>query len=36
VLTELDNEAGNAVYKAAGGVLENSPANMYVFAIAKR
>ena len=36
VLTELDNEAGNAVYRSAGGVLENSPANMYVFAIAKR
>lgn len=36
VLTELDNDAGNAVYKSAGGVLENSPANMYVFAIGKR
>ena len=36
VLTDLDNEAGNAVYKSAGGVLENSPANMYVFQIAKR
>jgi GNAT superfamily N-acetyltransferase len=36
VLTELDNDAGNAVYRSAGGVLENSPANMYVFAIAKR
>jgi GNAT superfamily N-acetyltransferase len=36
VLTELDNDAGNAVYKSAGGVLENSPANMYVFTIAKR
>lgn len=36
VLTELDNEAGNALYKSAGGDLENSPANMYVFPIAKR
>jgi predicted acetyltransferase len=35
VLTDLDNEAGNGVYKSAGGVLENSPANMYVFQIAK-
>ena len=26
---------GNGVYKSAGGVLENSPANMYVFQIAK-
>jgi ribosomal protein S18 acetylase RimI-like enzyme len=31
VLTELDNEAGNALYKSAGGTLEGSPANMYVF-----
>jgi ribosomal protein S18 acetylase RimI-like enzyme len=36
VLTELDNEAGNALYKSAGGHLENSPTNMYVFPIAKR
>ena len=36
VLTELDNDAGNAVYRSAGGVLENSPANMYVFSIAKK
>ena len=36
VLTYLDNEAGNALYKSAGGQLENSPANMYVFPIAKR
>ncbi|HEY2886945.1 MAG TPA: GNAT family N-acetyltransferase [Rhizomicrobium sp.] len=36
VLTDLDNEAGNALYKSAGGQLENSPANMYVFPIAKR
>lgn len=36
VLTELDNEAGNAPYKSAGGHLENSPTNMYVFPIAKR
>jgi ribosomal protein S18 acetylase RimI-like enzyme len=33
VLTEPGNAAGNALYKAAGGNLENSPANMYVFAI---
>jgi ribosomal protein S18 acetylase RimI-like enzyme len=36
VLTEPDNAAGNALYQAAGGKLENSPANMYVFAIAGR
>ena len=30
VLTDVDNEAGNALYRKAGGVLENSPANMYV------
>lgn len=36
VLTDLDNEAGNALYKSAGGSLENSPANMYVFPIVKR
>ena len=36
VLTELDNEAGNALYKSAGGHLENSPTYMYVFPIAKR
>jgi ribosomal protein S18 acetylase RimI-like enzyme len=36
VLTDLDNEAGNALYRSAGGHLENSPANMYVFPIAKR
>ena len=36
VLTDLDNEAGNGVYKSAGGVLENSPANMYVFQIARQ
>ena len=36
VLTEFDNEAGNALYKSAGGHLENSPANIYVFPIAKR
>lgn len=36
VLTDLDNEAGNALYKSAGGRLENSPANMYVFPISKR
>jgi hypothetical protein len=31
VLTDLDNQAGNGLYKSAGGILENSPANMYVF-----
>jgi GNAT superfamily N-acetyltransferase len=31
VLTEVDNEAGNGLYTAIGGTLENSPANMYVF-----
>jgi predicted acetyltransferase len=36
VLTELDNEAGNALYEATGGVLENSPSNMYVFHTARR
>ncbi len=36
VLTDLDNQAGNALYKSAGGKLENSPANMYVFALARR
>ncbi len=30
VLTDPENEAGNALYRSAGGVLENSPANMYV------
>lgn len=25
-----DNEAANRLYRSAGGVLENSPANMYV------
>ena len=36
VLTELDNQAANALYKSGGGRLENSPTNMYVFAIANR
>lgn len=36
VLTDPDNDAGNALYKSAGGNLENSPTNMYVFPIAKR
>ncbi len=36
VLTDLDNAAGNGVYRASGGHLENSPANMYVFPIARR
>jgi hypothetical protein len=31
VLTDVDNVAGNSLYRAAGGELENSPANMYVF-----
>jgi GNAT superfamily N-acetyltransferase len=31
VLTDHDNNAGNGLYRAAGGALENSPANMYVF-----
>jgi ribosomal protein S18 acetylase RimI-like enzyme len=31
VLTDVDNAAGNGLYRAAGGELENSPANMYVF-----
>lgn len=35
VLTELDNDAGNGLYRNAGGSLENSPANMYVLHIAK-
>jgi L-amino acid N-acyltransferase YncA len=35
VLTETDNAAGNALYASAGGSLEGSPANMYVFPIAK-
>ncbi len=36
VLTECANKAGNALYEASGGKLENSPANMYVFATAPR
>ncbi len=36
VLTEVDNAAGNALYASAGGTLEGSPANMYVFATDKR
>ena len=36
VLTEPDNEAGNALYKSAGGKLENSPTNMYVFVLARQ
>ncbi|HEY0104755.1 MAG TPA: GNAT family N-acetyltransferase [Rhizomicrobium sp.] len=35
VLTEVGNAAGNALYEASGGQLENSPANMYVFPTAK-
>ena len=34
VLTETHNEAGNGLYRSAGGSLEGSPANMYVFPIA--
>lgn len=29
VLTECANEAGNALYRSAGGVVEGSPANVY-------
>jgi ribosomal protein S18 acetylase RimI-like enzyme len=29
VLTECSNEAGNALYRAAGGKTEGSPANIY-------
>lgn len=36
VLTELDNEAGNALYRTSGGMLEGSPANMYVFPTKRR
>jgi GNAT superfamily N-acetyltransferase len=36
VLTETHNEAGNGLYRSAGGMLEGSPANMYVFPIARR
>ena len=36
VLTDPDNEEGNGLYRSAGGHLENSPTNMYVFPIAKR
>lgn len=35
VLTETHNDAGNALYRSAGGMLESSPANMYVFPIAR-
>ena len=31
VLTDVDNDEGNPFYRALGGELENSPANMYVF-----
>jgi GNAT superfamily N-acetyltransferase len=31
VLTDVDNDEGNPFYESTGGVLENSPANMYVF-----
>lgn len=33
VLTEVLNDEGNPFYEASGGVLENSPTNMYVFKI---
>ncbi len=36
VLTEVGNAAGNALYSGAGGQLEGSPANMYVFPVDKR
>lgn len=29
VLTECANEAGNALYRSAGGIVEGSPANVY-------
>lgn len=29
VLTECSNEAGNALYRSAGGIAEGSPANVY-------
>src|SRR5215472_17454011 len=32
VLTEVSNDAGNGLYAAAGGVIEDSPANVYAFA----
>lgn len=35
VLTEVSNDEGNPFYEATGGVLENSPTNMYVFKIAQ-
>jgi len=35
VLTETGNAAGNALYASAGGEIEGSPANMYVFETAK-
>ena len=31
VLTEVSNKAGNGVYRAAGSVLDGSPANVHVF-----
>lgn len=31
VLTDVSNGEGNPFYESAGGTLENSPANMYVF-----
>jgi hypothetical protein len=31
VLTECDNEGGNALYTKSGSVLEGSPANVHVF-----
>lgn len=35
VLTELSNEEGNSLYRAAGGVTEGSPAICYVFFVPK-
>jgi hypothetical protein len=31
VLTELSNDAGNALYRSANAMPEGSPANVYVF-----
>lgn len=33
VLTEVGNDEGNPFYESVGGMLENSPTNMYVFKI---
>jgi aminoglycoside 3-N-acetyltransferase I len=36
VMTEVDNAAANALYKSVGGILENSPANTYVYFSTRR